>query len=48
MSKTLQLFYRGGDGSLRSRWRDGLGDSSGEQNLGGATATDIAAVQLPG
>jgi hypothetical protein len=44
----LQLFYRGGDGALWSRWREGEGDWSGEQRLGGETATDIAAAQLPG
>jgi hypothetical protein len=47
-TNVLQLFYRGGDGALWSRWRDGLGDWSGDQGLGGATATDITAVQLPG
>ena len=48
----LQVFYRGADGGLcvRLRLPTTAPDSvfMDEENLGGATATDIAAVQLPG
>ena len=45
---TLQLFYRGGDNSVRSRWRNPDGSWSGEQKIGGVLNGDPIAAVVPG
>jgi hypothetical protein len=42
----LQLFYRGGDNGVWSRWREPNGHWSGEQGLGGDLATGAIAVAV--
>ena len=44
----LQLFYRGADNSLYTRWRNPDGSWSGEQHLGGILNGDPIAAQVPG
>ena len=43
----LQLFYRGADNSLYTRWRNPDGSWSGEQHLGGILNGDPIAAQVP-
>jgi hypothetical protein len=44
----LQLFYRGQDNGVWSRWRNPDGSWSGEQSLGGLLTSDITAAVVPG
>ena len=44
----LQLFYRGTDNSVWSRWRNPDGSWSAEQHIGGLLAGDPIAAQVPG
>ena len=44
----LQLFYRGADNSLYTRWRNPDGSWSGEQHLGGILNGDPFAARVPG
>jgi hypothetical protein len=44
----LQLFYRGTDSALWTRWRDPDGTWSNEQRLGGTLVADPIAAALPG
>ena len=44
----LQLFYRGQDNGVWSRWRNPDGSWSGEQSLGGVLTSDITAAVVPG
>jgi hypothetical protein len=47
--ETLQLFYVGAEGAVTTRWRNRDGSWSGEQNLGGAAASQsVAACVVPG
>jgi hypothetical protein len=44
----LQLFYRGLDNGVWSRWRNPDGSWSDEQNLRGQLSSDITAAVVPG
>ena len=44
----LQVFYRGANDSLYTRWRNPDGTWSGEQDLGGILNGDPFAAQVPG
>jgi len=44
----LQLFYRGTDNGVWSRWRNPDGSWSAEQRLGGVLTSDITAAVVPG
>src|ERR1022692_344433 len=44
----LQLFYRGTDNSVWSRWRNTDGSWSNEQHIGGTLSGDPIAAQVPG
>jgi len=44
----LQVFYRGADDSLYTRWRNPDGTWSGEQHLGGILNGDPFAARVPG
>ncbi len=44
----IQLFYRGTDNSVYSRWRNTDGSWSDEQHIGGTLNGDPIAAQLPG
>ena len=44
----LQVFYRGADDSLYTRWRKPNGSWSGEQHLGGILSGDPIAAKVPG
>ena len=43
----LQVFYRGADDSLYTRWRNADGSWSGEQRLGGILSGDPFAAKVP-
>jgi kumamolisin len=43
----LQLFYRGQDNAIWTRWRNPGGNWSGEQRLGGILASNVTAVVIP-
>ena len=43
----LQVFYRGADDSLYTRWRNPDGSWSSEQHLGGILNGDPVAAQVP-
>jgi hypothetical protein len=47
-TEVLQLFYRGQDNGVWSRWRNPDGSWSAEQGLGGVLTSDITAVVVPG
>jgi kumamolisin len=47
-TQLLQLFYRGQDNSIYSRWRNENGTWSTEQHIGGLISSDITAAQVPG
>ena len=47
-SGIVQLFYRGKDNSLYSRWRNPDGSWSGEQHIGGVLNGDPIAAVVPG
>ena len=47
-SSILQVFYRGADDSLYTRWRNRDGSWSGEQRLGGILNGDPFAARVPG
>ena len=44
----LQVFYRGADNGLYTRWRNPNGAWSGEQRLGGILSGGPVAAQVPG
>ena len=44
----LQLFYRGQNGGVYSRWRNADGSWSNEQSLGGVLTSEITAAVVPG
>jgi hypothetical protein len=44
---TLQIFYRGEDTAIWSRWRDPQGNWSPESQIGGSVIGDAAACQVP-